>query len=114
MIAPADSAFEQRIERIAVGEAQPVVGSEGDAARSLDRRDRFVQAERGDQIGTLARRSDDDHRAPSVAGREVAPEQAIDDIDTPWAFLTALTYSRAPPQTNRSAPGRDKWGQVIL
>src|SRR3546814_9873792 len=85
MIAPADSAFEQRIERIAVGEAQPVVGSEGDAARRLDRRDRFVQAERGDQIGPLARRHDDDHRSPSVAGREVAPEKAINDIVKPWA-----------------------------
>src|SRR3546814_15986688 len=71
------------------------LGSEGDAARRLDRRDRFVQAERGDQIGPLARRHDDDHRAPSVAGREVAPEQAIDDIAKPWAVLTALQDLRS-------------------
>src|SRR3546814_10426066 len=63
MIALCNRRLEQRIERIAMREAQAVVGREGHAARHLDPRDGFAEPQRGDEVHPLARGDNDDHRS---------------------------------------------------
>src|SRR3546814_2545520 len=74
-IAGRDGALEQRIERVAVGETQSVVLCEGHVARRLDRRDRFAEVQRGDQVRPLAWGDDDDHRALAVTPRQWAKDR---------------------------------------
>src|SRR3546814_16400196 len=57
-----------------------------------DSRNSFAQVQRGDQIRPLARRHDDDHRPPSVARHEIAPEQAIDRIAEPRPVVARVKH----------------------
>ncbi len=98
MVARRDRTLEQRIERVAVIEAQPVVGREGHAAIAFDRSDRVAESQRGDQVRPLARRDNHDHRAPSVARYEIAPEQPIDRIAEPRAIRARIKHLCNPAE----------------
>ena len=81
--AAAKARLEQRIEPRAVGEAQALVGGEGDAELGLQRRDRGGQAQRLQRLAPLPGRDRQQHQGLAVAGREVAAEGAEEVVAHP-------------------------------